>query len=51
MLSVISMVNEYRNNRITVDFVSKDGAENDSWLTLAMVFTVLTSRIGGRRSL
>jgi hypothetical protein len=26
---VIRVVNEYRNNRITVDFVSKDGAEND----------------------
>jgi len=29
MLSVIRVVNEYRNNRITVDFVSKDGQEND----------------------
>jgi len=29
MLSVIRVVNEYRNNRITVDFVSKDGKEND----------------------
>jgi hypothetical protein len=29
MLAVIRVVNEYRNNRITVDFVSKDGAEND----------------------
>jgi hypothetical protein len=28
MLSVIRIVNEYRNNRITVDYVSKDG-END----------------------
>lgn len=28
-LSVIRVVNEYRNNRITVDFVSKDGSEND----------------------
>ncbi len=25
MLSVIRIVNEYRNNRITVDYVSKDG--------------------------
>jgi hypothetical protein len=29
MLAVIRVVNEYRNNRITVDFVSKDGQEND----------------------
>lgn len=29
MLAVIRVVNEYRNNRITVDFVSKDGEEND----------------------
>jgi hypothetical protein len=29
MLSVIRVVNEYRNNRITVDFVSKDGTDND----------------------
>jgi hypothetical protein len=29
MLAVIRVVNEYRNNRITVDFVSKDGTEND----------------------
>lgn len=28
-LSVIRIINEYRNNRITVDFVSKDGSEND----------------------
>lgn len=28
MLSVIRIVNEYRNNRITVDYISKDG-END----------------------
>ena len=28
-LAVIRVVNEYRNNRITVDFVSKDGTEND----------------------
>lgn len=28
-LSVIRIINEYRNNRITVDFVSKDGVEND----------------------
>jgi hypothetical protein len=27
-LSVIRIINEYRNNRITVDFVSKDGTEN-----------------------
>lgn len=27
-LSVIRLINEYRNNPITVDFVSKDGAEN-----------------------
>ncbi len=29
MLAVIRVINEYRNNRITVDFVSKDGTEND----------------------
>jgi hypothetical protein len=29
MLAVMRIINEYRNNRITVDFVSKDGAEND----------------------
>lgn len=29
-LSVIRIINEYRNNRITVNFVSKEGAENDS---------------------
>ena len=29
MLSVIRIVNEYRNNRITVDYVSKDGTDND----------------------
>jgi len=29
MLAVIRVVNEYRNNRITVDFVSKDGEDND----------------------
>ena len=29
MLAVIRIVNEYRNNRITVDYVSKDGADND----------------------
>ena len=29
MLAVIRVVNEYRNNRITVDFVSKDGMDND----------------------
>lgn len=28
-LSVIRIINEYRNNRITVDFVSKDGGNND----------------------
>jgi hypothetical protein len=27
-LSVIRIINEYRNNRITVDFVAKDGKEN-----------------------
>lgn len=30
MLAVIRVVNEYRNNRITVDYVSKDGHENDT---------------------
>lgn len=30
MLAVIRIINEYRNNRITVDYVSKDGKENDS---------------------
>jgi hypothetical protein len=29
MLAVIRIVNEYRNNRITVDYVSKDGTAND----------------------
>ena len=29
MLAVIRIINEYRNNRITVDYVSKDGVEND----------------------
>jgi len=29
MLAVIRVVNEYRNNRITVDFVSKDGEDNE----------------------
>jgi hypothetical protein len=29
MLAVMRVVNEYRNNRITVDFVSKYGEEND----------------------
>jgi hypothetical protein len=29
MLAVIRIVNEYRNNRITVDYVSKDGTENE----------------------
>lgn len=28
-LSVMRIINEYRNNRITVDFVSKDGDEDD----------------------
>ena len=28
MLSVIRIVNEYRNNRITVDYIAKDGAED-----------------------
>jgi hypothetical protein len=28
-LSVIRIINEYRNNRITVDFVSKDGVDDD----------------------
>jgi uncharacterized protein YjgD (DUF1641 family) len=28
-LSVIRIINEYRNNRITVDFVSKDGVTDD----------------------
>ncbi len=28
-LAVIRIINEYRNNRITVDFTSKDGSEND----------------------
>jgi hypothetical protein len=29
MLSVIRIINEYRNNRITVDYVAKDGAQSD----------------------
>ena len=29
-LSVMRIINEYRNNRITVDFVSKDGNANDT---------------------
>lgn len=29
MLSVIRIINEYRNNRITVDFVAKDGSKAD----------------------
>jgi hypothetical protein len=29
-LAVIRIINEYRNNRITVDFISKDGQDNDS---------------------
>ena len=28
-LSVIRIINEYRNNRISVDFVTKDGSNND----------------------
>lgn len=28
-LAVIRIINEYRNNRITVDFVAKDGAEDE----------------------
>ena len=28
-LSVMRIINEYRNNRITVDFISKEGAEDD----------------------
>lgn len=28
-LSVMRIINEYRNNRITVDFISKDGNDND----------------------
>lgn len=28
-LAVIRIINEYRNNRITVNFVSKDGSKND----------------------
>ncbi len=29
MLAVIRIINEYRNNRVTVDYVSKDGKEDD----------------------
>lgn len=29
-LAVIRIINEYRNNRITVDFVSKDGVDDDT---------------------
>lgn len=29
-LSVIRIINEYRNNRISVDYVSKDGSKNDA---------------------
>jgi len=29
-LAVLRIINEYRNNRITVDFVSKDGTANDA---------------------
>ena len=29
-LAVIRIINEYRNNRITVDYVSKDGSDNDN---------------------
>ena len=28
-LSVMRIINEYRNNRVTVDFTSKDGTPND----------------------
>src|SRR3954468_11586821 len=28
-LAVIRIINEYRNNRITVDFLNKDGVEDD----------------------
>jgi len=28
-LAVIRIINEYRNNRISVDFISKDGSKND----------------------
>ena len=28
-LAVIRIINEYRNNRIAVDFISKDGAQDD----------------------
>ena len=28
-LSVIRIINEYRNNRVTVDFISKDGTDNE----------------------
>lgn len=28
-LSLLRIINEYRNNRISVDFVSRDGSEND----------------------
>ena len=28
-LAVMRIINEYRNNRITVDFISKDGMNND----------------------
>lgn len=28
-LAIIRIINEYRNNRITVDFVAKDGTQND----------------------
>ena len=28
-LAIIRIINEYRNNRITVDYVSKDGAKDD----------------------
>jgi hypothetical protein len=29
MLAIIRIVNEYRNNRITVDYISKDGTKSD----------------------
>ena len=33
-LSVIRIINEYRNNRITVDFTSKDGVPDDKLATI-----------------
>jgi hypothetical protein len=29
-LAVIRIINEYRNNRVTVDFISKDGTDNET---------------------